>query len=255
MVRVWSVPDGSFSYGDYEEICRQSTAFQGIVATAGHMAALRVNSQTQLIRADFVSANYFSVLGVTPALGRSFTNVEATSHQPTAFISYGLWQKQFAGDPEIVGKQVWFTGKDTLIVGVAPPEFHGLQKGFWTEVWFAAKTWVPPEYLARRNYREYELVGRLRPGVSLSQTRAEFDGIAQRLSESFPDTDKGLRLILEAETERERGGLALSALLLAVVGLVLVICCANVLGWRWPKWKACAKKSLYVSPAAPGASV
>ncbi|HEV2195597.1 MAG TPA: ABC transporter permease [Candidatus Acidoferrum sp.] len=234
LVSILSQQHEVSSYPDFEEICRQSTSFEGIVAIGRHMAALRVNGETQLIKSDDVSVNYFSVLGVTPVLGRSFTNLEETSNQPTAIISYGL----FAGNPEIVGKQVWFNGRDTLIVGVAPPEFHGLQRGFWTEVWFAAKTWVPPENLAQRNYWDYDLVGRLRPGVSLPQARAELDGIAQRLSESFPDTDKGLRLVLEPEAERARGRLVISAMLLAAVGLVLVICCANVAGMALAKMEA-----------------
>lgn len=235
LVSILSSQHQVFSYADFEEICRQSTSFEGIVAIGRHMAALRANGETQLIKADDVSANYFSVLGVRPSLGRSFTNVEETGNQPTAIISYGLWQRQFAGEREIVGKQVWFNGRDTLIVGVAPPEFHGLQRGLWTDVWFAAKTWDPPENLARRNYWDYDLVGRLRPGVPLSQARAEFDSIAQRLSESFPDTDKGLRLVLDPEAESARGRLVISALLLAAVGLVLIICCANVAGMSLAK--------------------
>lgn len=238
LVSIWPMPHGASSYADYEEICRQSTSFEGIVAIGRHMAALRVNSETQLIKSDVVSANYFSVLGVMPVLGRSFTNLEETSNQPTAIISYGLWQRQFAGNPEIVGKQVWFNGRDTVIVGVAPPEFHGLQRGFWTEVWFAAKTLVPPENLAQRNYWDYDLVGRLRPGVSLPHAGAELDAIAQRLSASFPDVDKGLRLVLEPEAERARERLVISALLLAAVGLVLIICCANVAGMSLAKIEA-----------------
>lgn len=238
LVSILSSQHEVSSYADYEEICRQSTSFEGIVAIGRHMAALRVNGETQLIKSDDVSANYFLVLGVTPVLGRSFTNLEETSNQPTAIISYGLWQRQFASEPEIVGKRVWFNGRDTLIVGVAPPEFHGLQRGFWTEVWFATKTWDPPENFARRNYWDYDLVGRLRPGVPLSQVRAEFDGIAQRLSESFPDTDKGLRLVLHPEAESARERLVISALLLAAVGLVLIICCANVAGMALAKMEA-----------------
>ncbi len=240
LVSVWSLPHGGplyadSSYGDYEEICRQNTTFDGIAAVARHAALLRTNGQTQLIKADFVSANYFSVLRVAPVLGRPFTGVEETSNQPTAIISHGLWQRQFAGDPSIVGKQVWFNGRNTLVVGVAPPQFYGLQRGFWTDVWFAAKTWEGPENLTRRDYRDYELVGRLRPGVQLSQARVEFDMIAQRLSASFPEVDKGLRLVLDPEAEHSRGRLAVSAMLLAAVGLILVICCANVAGMALAK--------------------
>jgi putative ABC transport system permease protein len=223
------------SYADYEEICRQNTTFEGIAALSRHAALLRANDQTQFIKADYVSANYFSVLGVAPALGRSFTNAEETSNQPTGIISYGLWQRQFAGDPEIVGKQIWLSGKDTLIVGVAPPQFYGLERGFWTDVWFATRTWEPSKYLTQRDYRDYDLVGRLRPGVQLSEARAELDTIAQRLSASFPDVDKGLRLVLDPEAEHARGRLVISAMLLGAVGLVLIICCANVAGMALAK--------------------
>lgn len=230
LVSVWSVPHGASSYADYEEICRQNTTLGSIAALSRRAALLRANDHTQLVKADFVSTNYFSVLGVVPVLGRSFTSAEEKSNQPTAIISYGLWQRQFSGDPEIVGKQAWFTGKNTLIVGVAPPQFYGLERGLWTDVWFAARTWEPRENLTQQDYRDYDLVGRLRPGISLSQARAEFDTIAQRLSGSFPEADKGLRLVLDPEAEHARGRLVVSALLLAAVGLVLVICCATVAG-------------------------
>ena len=234
---IYPMPSGSSSYADYLDIRRQSKTFEGIAAVARHGAALNINGEVELVKADFVSDNYFAVLGVVPSLGRAFPNGNepGAGSEPPVVVSYGLWQRRFGGTPDTVGKLARFNGRNTVIVGIAPPWFHGLQRGFWTEVWFDTKTWEQREVLANRDYRDYDLVGRLRPDAPLSQARAEFETIARQLSAAFPASDKGLTFVLESEGERPRGRLLLSILLMATVGLVLVICCANVAGMALAK--------------------
>jgi hypothetical protein len=177
LTSIYPMPDGSSSYADYLDIRRQSKTFEGIAAVARHGAALNINGETEIVKADFVSGNYFAVLGVVPVLGRTFPSSAETGagSEPAVVISYGLWQRRFGGAPDTVGKLVRFNGRNAVIVGIAPDWFHGLQRGFWTEVWFDAESWVQREALANRDYRDYELVGRLRQGAPLSQARAEFD--------------------------------------------------------------------------------
>ena len=229
IVTITPLPHGASSYADYQDICRQSATFEGIVAIARHGAALMTNDTVEIIKADFVSQNYFSTLGVTPLVGHTFES-EASRKDPTGVISYGLWQRRFGGAPDAVGKVVRFNGRHVTIVGVAPSWFGGMQKGFTTDVWFPAERSGDEAELARRDYRDYDLVGRLRPGVALSQARAEFATIARRLAAAFPAADKGMSFELTSEGERFQGALKLSAMLMATVGLVLVICCANVAG-------------------------
>ena len=236
LVYIKSLPHGSSSYADYQDMCRQATTFEGVVAIAKHGAILMTGDVAELVKADYVSENYFSVLGVSPLLGHSF-EVEGSRKDPTAVISYGLWQRQFGGAADTVGKVIRFNGRNATIAGVAPQWFGGMQKGYTTDVWFPAVRWAGGGELAR-SYRDYGLVGRLRPGVELTQARAEFATIARRLSASFPDTDKGLSFELTSEAEQFPEVLRLSVMLMAAVGLVLVICCANVAGMALAKGEA-----------------
>jgi len=237
VVTITALPHGISSYADYQDIRSQTATFAGVVAIARHGAALITNDTVEIVKADYVSENYFSVLGVSPLLGHTFES-QGSRKDFTAVIGYGLWQRRFGGSPDAVGKIVRFGGRNVTIVGIAPQWFGGMQKGVATDVWFPAERWEDRESLARRDYRDYDLIGRLRPGVKIAQARAEFETIASRLAASFPATDKGLSFELRSEAERFQGALKLSAMLMAAVGLVLVICCANVAGMALARGEA-----------------
>ncbi len=235
LVWMYAMRQGKFvfaSYSDYLDLCRQDAAFSGIIALSRHMAALNMAGETELIKADMVSENYFSVLGINAAVGRTFVAGEDwESHKdPPVVISHGLWLRRFGADPGIAGRTVVFNRRHAVVLGVAPEWFGGLQRGLATEVWLPLNAWTSPEYLQSREIHDFELLGRLRPGVSLEKARAELDTIAGRLSDAFPATDKGLTFHVEAEADRLRGALLPTFLVLGGVGLVLVICCANVSG-------------------------
>ncbi len=218
------------SYSDYLDLCRQDAAFSGIIALSRHVALLNMAGETEFIKADLVSENYFSVLGISAAVGRTFVAGEDwESHKdPPVVIGHGLWLRRFGADPSIVGRTVVFNGRHAVVLGVAPQWFGGLERAMATEVWLPLNAWSSPGDLQNRKIRDFELLGRLRPGVSLEKVRPELDTIARRLSDAFPATDKGLTFLVSAEADRLREGLPRSFLLLGGVGLVLVICCANV---------------------------
>jgi predicted permease len=222
----------SASYPDYLDVCRQDTAFSGIIALSRHLALLNIAGDTEIVRADLVSENYFSVLGINAALGRMFVAGEDwSSHKaPPVVIGHGLWQRRFGGDPSAVGRTAVFNGMHAVILGVAPQWFGGLERGNAAEVWLPANAWPGYNDLKNRGDRDFELLGRLRPGVSVEKVHAELDTIARRLSDAFPATNKGLTFFVEAEAERFHRVLAPVILLLGGVGLVLVIGCGNVSG-------------------------
>jgi hypothetical protein len=200
------------SYLDYQDICRQSTAFSGIAAVSGHGAMLNMGGETELVRADWVSENHFSFLGLNAALGRTFVAGEDWSQYktPPVVISTGLWKRRFGADPEIIGKTVILNSRDALILGVAPRWFTGLLGGVVTEVWFPCNAWTSGKDLQSRENTDYwELLGRLKPGIREEKARAELDTIAYRLAEVSPSTNKGLNFLVEAESERAKDKLML----------------------------------------------
>jgi predicted permease len=238
LVNIRTEPYGGVSsYADYQDICGQTATFKGVVAIARHVTILTTGDVTEMVKSDNVSENYFSVLGVSPALGHTF-EVESSRKDPTVVISYGLWQRRFGGSADAVGKVVRFNGRNATIVGIAPQWFGGMQKGYTTDLYFPADRWVRREELAQRDFRDYDLMGRLRAGVNMAQARAEFATIASRLSASFPASDKGMSFELKSEADEFPAVLRLSVKLMAAVGLVLVICCANVAGMALAKGEA-----------------
>jgi putative ABC transport system permease protein len=234
LVWMYTMRQGHFltvSYPDYLDLCRQDAAFSGIIALSRHVALLNMAGETEFVAADFVSENYFSVLGINAALGRTFVAGEDwESHKdPPVVIGHGLWLRRFGVDPNIIGRTVVFNKRNAVVLGVAPQWFGGLERLMATEVWLPLNAWSSSGDLQSREYREgFELLGRLRPGVGVEKARAELDTIGHRLSDAFPATDEGLTFLVSAEADRLREGLPRSFLLLGGVGLVLMICCANV---------------------------
>jgi hypothetical protein len=137
----------SFSYPEYEEILSGSSSYTGILASSRRGAVMRRDGETETIRADVVSENYFNVLGIRPAIGQTFTPKEGwnAGDMPQVVISYGLWQRRFGSDPDIAGKTIIVNGESAVIRGVAPPMFGGLQRGLLiTKMWLPAGQW--PSY-------------------------------------------------------------------------------------------------------------
>ncbi|HEV2860568.1 MAG TPA: ABC transporter permease [Pyrinomonadaceae bacterium] len=168
-----------------------------------------------------VSPNIFSVLGVQPARGRTFSDSEAAAHE--VIISHGFWQRRFGGDPEVVGRQMTLDAEILDVVGVMPPEFQLPEE---TELWWANMDGS----LATMRVRHFlRVVGRLKPGVPVEQARADFDTIARRLAEQYPETNTGYGVNVITLRDQFVGGVRPALLLLlGAVGFVLLIACANV---------------------------
>jgi len=230
---VFKTPQGagdSISYPDFRDLCGQSRSLEEALAYARHAKILLLGSETRFVLDDVVSPNYFTVLGIQPEIGRTFGPENRTSGERTVVIGDSLWRSAFNADPSMVGKQIWLTGQSYTVIGVAPPHFRGLARGAPTELWVSAPSEYPTQALADRNDREFEVLGRLRPGTTAAQAQIELDTIGHRLAEMYPANDKARDIVLVSEQERLRQALAPALLLMAAVGIVLLICCANIAG-------------------------
>jgi predicted permease len=221
--------DDSFSYPDYRDLSEACSSLDGVVAWSRHVKTLRVGAESQPVLDDLVSPNYFTVLGVNAQLGRTFSANPDPTGEPIVVVSDALWHRVFNADPNLIGKPIRLTGKNYTVLGIAPPHFRGLQRGVYTDLWLPVTTEYGSE-LQDRAYHDFELLGRLKPGVAATQAKAEFETIGQRLAETYPATNKARTFTLVSERDRLREAVFPTFMLMTAVGLVLLICCANVAG-------------------------
>ena len=172
-----------------------------------------------------IEADFFSVLGASPLLGRTFARGEdAAGAARVAVISYGFWQRHFGGDAAILGKPVQLNSETHTVVGVMPAWFNYPRN---TEVWTPLD--MSPQNLGSRGSHSYQALGRLKHGVSVAQAQADLAVIARRLEQQYPDSNEkvGAAVVAMKEqlTERSREPLLI---LLGAVALVLLVACANV---------------------------
>ena len=227
-----------FSIPDYRDLRDQSTsAFSGMFSYLSKFDGLSVRGKAERIRTSYVSGNFFSTLGIKPALGRFILPSEgnASGADPVMVLSYNYWREHFAADPEIVGTRVSVDGHSVTIVGVAPNGFYGVN------ILVAPQAYLPlgmadhaPDFMTDRASRVVYVGARLRPGKSLEQAQASLDVIAQRLSQQYSDTDKDLAIRvfpeLRARPIPQAGSLVvvISGLFLGLTAIVLLLACANV---------------------------
>ena len=181
--------------------------------------------QPESVSAIKVEANFFFVIGAQPFIGSSFAaGSDQVGQDHVAVLSYGFWQRHFAGSADAVGKSVELNSQPYTVVGVMPPWFRYPQT---TDVWIPIDKTVAGTS-ARGNY-SYRVIGRLKDGVTIEQAQADLSAISARLAQQYPDTnrDKGVRVVsLKTRiTESSRSPLLI---LLGAVALVLLIACANV---------------------------
>jgi predicted permease len=168
------------------------------------------------------------VLGIGAQVGRVFTSADAAGGR-VLVMSHNLWQRRFGGDRSIVGRSIRI-GKLYTVVGIAPQDFGGVEMWRDSDVWIPMTSWDKSGgQAANRDYRSYTVMGRLAPGVSLEAARAELAGISAQLESSWPKFNKGCRALLLTDSERLHT-YKLPYILMGIVGLVLLIACANVAG-------------------------
>jgi putative ABC transport system permease protein len=213
------------SYPNFDDWRAQQTVFEYVAAHDGTSATLTGYGTPEQLRGLRVSADLFPLLG-TPALhGRWFSASEEQTNDATAvIISEGLWERRFGADPDIVGRLITLNSQGVVIIGVMPSSFNfPLDEEYPTEYWGLLK----PD--RERGHNHLNVVGRLKPGLTIAQAQAEMDAVAGRLTAQYPNfnTGRGIRLIGMQEDLTRNVRRALLVLLVSV-GCVLLIACANV---------------------------
>ena len=240
------------SYPDYLDLRSGTRTLAGLVGYVPAVGAVRFGDRTRALAGEAVTGNYFQLLGVPAAHGRTLLpDDDRPGSTPVVVISSGLWSDLFAEDPEVMGRSLRIGGRPYVVVGVAPEGFGGLTPPVLRPEFWMPMTWVDDVQptvmhngspapgstrLESRGLRWLLVKGRLRDGETAASANADLNGMMQRLEAAHPDSNEGLRAtVIPTEDvsthpmveERLRAG-ALS--LLVLLGLVLLIACANVAG-------------------------
>jgi predicted permease len=218
----------SISYPNFLDWQKQSQSLEAISVFRYQGFNVTGAQGPERVQGRMISATFFTVLGVQPAIGRSLLPEEDRPGGPLAVvISYALWQRRFGGDPNLPGKPIIINGKDYTIVGVMPANFR-----FYS----TSDLFVPvgaqqddPILQARELHSGLQAIGRLKPGATIEQANSEIVGIASALENQYPETNKGYSAGIVSMYEDVVGGIRPALLVLLVaVGFVLLIACANV---------------------------
>jgi len=222
---------GSVSYPNFRDWQKDNHTFSAMATGRVYAFSLTGVGEAEQVGGEFVSSDFFSVLGVKPVIGRTFVqDEERIGAGPVALISAGLWQRKFSAAPDILGKNITLDARDYTIVGVIPANFHLLIPGFReTDVYAPVGQWGNPLLLQRGAGLGFHGIGRLKPGVTIERARADMEGVTRNLANAFPDSDKGITARITPLKQQIVGGVRpLLLVLLAAVGFVLLIACVNV---------------------------
>ena len=232
LVSIWettaTVPR---SYGsplnmlDWKTRSRTFEAVAGFTPTVGGMVMAGADGNAETVARQWVTSEIFDVLGVRAIAGRTFSAEDEAKRANVAVMSEAFWRTRFNADPGVVGREIRLDGALFTVVGIVPKDFQLLgQSSIW-----AARSLVNVPPRARGAYI-FQVVGRLKPGVSIEAATADLGAVADGLAREYPQTNKGRGIMLERMHDTVIGSdLRLTSMLfLGVVGFVLLICCANV---------------------------
>ena len=219
---------------NYMDWVAQQQVFESMAAIAGRGVTLHEpGGEPEDLRAQAVTAPFFDVLRVRPAIGRAFTaENETDGRERVVVLSDGLWRRRFGGDPSVIGRTIPLEGASYEIIGVMPPDFaYPVSSARPTDVWVP---YVVPANQRVRNPREFSFylqsIARLKPGVSLAEAQAQMEQIALALEAEHPQWNKDRRIGVRPLRDHLVGTSTRSwmLMLLGAVGIVLLIACANV---------------------------
>ncbi len=230
---------GRVTYAEYEDYQSRSRLLEGLAAydsQAGRKAVWHFAGQYQTLQGVLVSGNYFHVLGVGAAMGRVLAPQDESAGADNAVVvSDNTWRNHFAKDPGIVGKQVRINDRDFTVVGVTRPAFQGPNQPYAPAWWIAArKASTEPPYRFSDQWPDFSMIGRLKPGISPRQAQAELDVIYAGLKQLKTEVEIDHKAFVEPARGFKRSGsrggefYLILGIAVVVVGLTLLIACANI---------------------------
>ena len=225
-------PTGEYSntsYRDFRDYRDRLHSVSGLTASLLNAFNVGPADNPRRIHGEYVSGNYFAVLGVKPVRGRAFLPSESgdtPGASPVAVIGYRLWQSLFQGDPGVVGKTIRVNGYDLTVAGIASEEFRGTMPGMRMEIWIPVN--MAPQMngqgewlLEERTVRQMWVTARLKPGISIGQANAEVELCARRLAQESPRASAGFAASLMPVWKAHLG---MQALLLAPLRILMAVC-------------------------------
>jgi len=225
----------TFSYPEYTGQRDNTQSFAGLTAYADASPTLD-GAAPEAIDGLLVAENYFSVLGAEIALGRTFAPEECRTPgaSPVVVLSHRFWQRRFGADASLVGKTITLNRQLFTVIGVAAPDFTGAELSapdLWAPITMQAQLMPDSDFLPEQNLGWLEVVGRLKPGVSIAQAQAEMMLFAGQLDLAYPG--QKTRIIVTpgnflSDPDRRGRFIGIAAMIMAAVSLVLLIACANV---------------------------
>jgi putative ABC transport system permease protein len=220
--------DGGVSFKDYEDWRRSARSFTGLAAFGNTIMNVSDRGRApERYDGPYISANAFHLIGEQPILGRDFrADDDRPGAAPVVILGNGTWKTRYGSDPSIIGRTIKVDEIPVTVIGVMP---EGFKFPFNADLWLPM-TVLPNLADAKRDTRYLQVFGRLAPGVTVAQARAELKGIAARLAQDYPDTNRNIRATVVPFTERYTSGSArlLFLALMGAVAFVLLIACANV---------------------------
>jgi predicted permease len=222
---------GSISYSNFFDWQKDNHTFASMAIARSNDWSLTGSGEAEQVHGEFISSDFFRVLGMKPLTGRWFLPGEdRIGGAPIALISRSIWERKFSAAPDILGKGITLDGRTYTIVGVTPANFHleipGFREG---QVYLPIGQWDNPWLSQRGAGLGIHGIGRLKPGVTVEQARADMDSVTRNLAIAFPESDKGVSAKLVALKQQVVGEVRPYLLvLLGAVGFVLLIACVNV---------------------------
>jgi putative ABC transport system permease protein len=231
VVMVWEdasaigFPRNTPAPANYADWARLNRSFSGVAATRGASASLTGDGVPEQLIGRAVTPNFFPVLGVRPALGRTFTEEEDRARAQVVVISYGLWQRRYGGDPAIVGRGIAMNGTRYDVIGVMPRwfVFRNRDVDYWVPIAFT------PQQAAARTSHYLNVVARLAPGVAIDAARDDMRRVDETLQRLYPDANRSLQSVVVPMRDDIVGNTRTELLvLMAAAAAVLLIACANL---------------------------
>ena len=233
---------GAVSYPDYADWNDRNAGFSGMLAQRMVLVSLDQDGANNVVPGALVSGNYFDVLGVRAAYGRTFSSAETPvpGSSPIVVISDGLWKRYFGADPNIVGRKIRLNAHSFTVAGVAPRSFAGANVGIPLDLWvplntqaiFIPRNEVPGDLLQARGERWLQVIGRIRSGITVTQSQSRMSILADELGKLFPATNAKQSITVvhlgDGPDSLESNLAPVIKMLMCIVVLVLLIACFNV---------------------------